>query len=535
MPNLAGLADRGACGPLRTVVPPVTAAAWSTIVTGLNPGRHGIFEFLVKDGAWDREVPVSARMRRGATLWDEVGAAGGRSIVLNMPVTYPPASIEGEMVSGFLTPPGAERISWPHGLAAELDARFGPYPLHIREVYAAGRVDAILDELFRELDHRGRVCEYMNDSRPWNLFCLHLWGPDRLQHELWHVFDPTHSMHDPAEAKKHLPRIREYFARLDRLLGELFGFLGERDHGMIVSDHGFGPIEHYLCMNLILLATGFLELRSSAAVRLKRLVLRLGFSPLNLYRLAAAIGLGRLRLSKGFGQRQALVAPLARLFLSLDDVDWSRTRAYSRGNYGQIYVNTAGREHGGVVPEGEGRDGVLRELECVLREVEAPDGGALFGEILRREQLHEGPWARWSPDLVALPADMRHKALGTFDFSMSHLTQRVSGNSGDHRLDGMLLLAGDRVCPGPIEGAGVADVFPTVLHLLGIGSEDRVDGAVLTRALREGEAAEHEAPSGGTQLPRPRSRDDRSRAIRPLRPDEARVIREALRGVGYWS
>ena len=242
MPRLAGLARSGARGPLHTVVPPVTAAAWSSIVTGLNPGRHGIFEFLVKEGGWENEVPVSNDLRRGATLWDEVGAAGGRSIVLNMPVTYPPPEIEGELISGFLAPPGARGISSPPELRDELEALFGPYPLHITEVYARGRVGSILDQLFRELRHRRQVCRHLSESRSWNLFCVHIWGTDRLQHELWHLLDTTHPRHDPEEARRHLPRVREYFAELDGMLGELFEMLAPGDHGVIVSDHGFGPI-----------------------------------------------------------------------------------------------------------------------------------------------------------------------------------------------------------------------------------------------------------------------------------------------------
>ena len=178
---------------------------------------------------------------------------------------------------------------------------------------------------------------------------------------------------------------------------------------------------------------------------------------------------------------------------------------------------------------------MLRALGGVLRNVGAPGGAPLFGDIFRREELYEGPMVRWAPDLVALPADMSHKALGTFDFSISRPVQRVSGNSGDHRLDGVLLMTGERVRAGWIEGAGVADVLPTALRLLGIGSRERVDGSVLADAMREGEAGEHDVPRGGAQAPGAKSRGDRERAARPLLPDEARAIREALRGVGYWA
>ena len=110
------------------------------------------------------------------------------------------------------------------------------------------------------------------------------------------------------------------------------------------SDHGFGPIEKFLCFNVWLIDEGLLVLKRDAMTLFKRALFKLGLTPDLAYRSAMKMGLAHLRLSVGVTNRSKLMKLANVLMLSLEDVDWSRTVAFSKGNYGQIFINLRGRE-----------------------------------------------------------------------------------------------------------------------------------------------------------------------------------------------
>ncbi|HET8675412.1 MAG TPA: alkaline phosphatase family protein, partial [Blastocatellia bacterium] len=95
MPNLARLVATGTRADLETTFPPITAVAWSSFMTGKNPGKHGIFEFVRRDHGTKRELAVNATYRQGRAIWDLMGEAGKRVIVHNFPCTYPPREVNG--------------------------------------------------------------------------------------------------------------------------------------------------------------------------------------------------------------------------------------------------------------------------------------------------------------------------------------------------------------------------------------------------------------------------------------------------------
>jgi predicted AlkP superfamily phosphohydrolase/phosphomutase len=99
------------------------------------------------------DMPVSSRSRDGLAIWDVIAREGKRSIVTNVPCTYPPGLDNGLMISDFLTPKGRRDFAYPDTLLGEIESRFGPYELYITEVYAPGKVDRILDQLFVELEY----------------------------------------------------------------------------------------------------------------------------------------------------------------------------------------------------------------------------------------------------------------------------------------------------------------------------------------------------------------------------------------------
>ncbi len=530
MPRLQAFISEGVRGWLETTIPPITPTAWVSWMTGKNPGKHGVFEFLLRRKGSNSlpDQPVSARARDGLPFWDVLGQMGKRAIVTNMPCTYPPTMVNGVMISDFLTPRGRRDFTYPETLLEEVESRFGPYQLYITEVYARGKVDNILNQLFDELEYKTKVNRYLMDSYDWDVFATHYWGTDRFQHELWHLLDESHPFFDRKEHETYINRIHDYWRAVDATLGELFDAAGPDTTVYMGSDHGFGPIKKFLCFNVWLIEEGLLVLKRDAMTRFKRALFKLGLTPDLAYRSAMKMGLAHLRLSVGVSNRSSLMKLANALMLSLEDVDWSRTVAFSKGNYGQIFINVKGREAGGIVEPGAEYERVLNQVSDKLRALVDPETRQpLIGPIWRREDLYTGPHIDESPDLQFLPADMSNKPLGTLDLTSNKFITPVYGNSGDHRMHGIFLGRGPELKRGErVEGARIIDYAPTILHSFGVEVPADMDGRVLEtiftdeymrqNPVRLTDAAFAEAEKAGA-----------------MTDEESDEIRERLRGWGY--
>jgi len=533
MPRLKQFMDEGVRGPLETTIPPITPTAWVSWMTGKNPGKHGVFEFLLRrkgSGALP-DMPVSSRSRDGLPFWDVLGQMGKQAIVTNVPCTYPPAMTNGVMISDFLTPRGRRDFTYPESLLEEVESRFGPYELYITEVYTKGSVDKILNQLFTELEYKTKVNRYLMDHYGWDVFATHYWGTDRFQHELWHLLDESHPFFDRKEHDAHIGRIEEYWHAVDSMLGELFEHATGDATVYMGSDHGFGPIEKFLCFNVWLIAEGLLVLKSNAMTLFKRGIFRLGLTPDLAYRTAMKMGLAHLRLSVGVTDRSKLMKLANLLMLSLEDVDWSRTVAFSKGNYGQIFINLRGRDEHGIVEPGAEYERVMGKVIEKLRGLVDPQNGQpLIGPVWRREDLYTGPHIEQSPDIQFLPSDMANKPLGTLDLTSNKFITPVYGNSGDHRMNGILLGRGPELRQGlRIDGARIIDYAPTILHSFGVEIPSDMDGRVVEEIFTDeylsanpvrisGDAgADYHAPE---ELPL-------------MTEEESEEIRARLRGLGY--
>lgn len=533
MPRLKQFIDEGVHGPLETTIPPITPTAWVSWMTGKNPGKHGVFEFLLRrKGSGELpDTPVSSRSRDGLPFWDVLGQMGKQAIVTNVPCTYPPGLVNGVMISDFLTPRGRHDFTYPQSVIDEIEGKFGPYELYITEVYTKGNVDKILDQLFTELEYKTKVNRYLMEQYGWDVFATHYWGTDRFQHELWHLLDETHPFFDRKEHDANIGRAHEYWHAVDSTIGELFDSVDEDATVYMGSDHGFGPIKKFLCFNVWLIEEGLLVLKRDAMTLFKRALFKLGLTPDLAYRSAMKMGLAHLRLSVGVTNRSTLMKLANALMLSLGDVDWSRTVAFSKGNYGQIFINLRGRETNGIVEPGPEYDSVMRQIIEKLRGLVDPETHqGLIGPIWRREDLYTGPHSEQSPDIQFLPSDMANKPLGTLDLTSNKFITPVYGNSGDHRMHGIMLGRGPELRRGArVEGARIIDYAPTILHSFGAEVPSDMDGRVLEEIftaeylagnpvrISETAGLDYDAPDKAPEMT----------------DEESEEIRARLRGLGY--
>ncbi len=527
-PVIAGLVRDGARAPLETIFPPLTAAAWTSAVTGKNPGKHGILEFFLRRPGTLDDVAVNQRLRDSRAIWDLLGEAGMRSIVTNIPVTYPPEEIDGVMISDFLTPAGRRDFVTPAGVLDDLERAFGPYRLHLSGTYRRGRIDEVVDELVDEVEYKTKVNCFLMDREDWSACFTHVWGTDRIQHELWHVVDPSHPRHDRAEGASHRSKVMDYWKRVDDSVGRMVDAAGPNASTFIVSDHGFGPLHKYCSFNVWLMQQGLLRLKRDGATIVKRLAFTLGITPEFAFKLSRRVSAGGAKAKRGVTADRSKRGKLNKLFLSFNNVDWSRTTVFSKGNYGQLFVNLEGREPYGTVSPGAEYERVRDDLIKRLKAIKDPGSGEpLIGDVFKREELFHGRHVENAPDVCFLPADMRFISIGDMDFTSNRFVVDAFGISGGHRMHGILVANGPRIRRGVASpGAHITDLTPTMLHLLGQPVVDDMDGRVLEEIIDPAFLRENPVQTIGATGGHDATAAD-------LTDDETGEIRDRLRELGY--
>jgi predicted AlkP superfamily phosphohydrolase/phosphomutase len=482
MPTLKALVARGVSGDLESTIPPITGPAWASFMTGSNPGRHSVGDFMRRRPNQYTLQPVNSRSVHAVTLWELMGDAGKNVIVMNVPVTYPASPVNGIMVTGLLTPSSSEDFSYPRNISGELLKKFD-YQVHLREAYSKAGVERYLADLRQMEAKRLQAAEHLMNKIDWDFCMVHFVATDAMQHTLWHLIDESHPLHDPQEASRYGGAIRDMYRQVDQALARLIELAGEDTTVVVLSDHGFGPLKKYIYLNNWLLEEGFLKLKGDLLTRLKTVLFRLGFTPEFLYRTIQRIGLAKFAFRAGKGTRYGL---MKLLFLSAANIDWSKTVAYSYGNIGQIYLNVEGREPEGIVSR-EDYPAVRARIAERLKTLSDPETGeAVIGQIFMREDIYSGPYLEEMADIIMLPDDLSYQAAGLSEFMSNAVMRQSFAYSGGHRMNGIFAAAGEEIkSGGTVEGARLIDVGPTILYLMGLPVPDHMDGQILSQAIQD--------------------------------------------------
>jgi predicted AlkP superfamily phosphohydrolase/phosphomutase len=256
--------------------------------------------------------------------------------------------VNGFLIAGLLTPPGARTFTYPEGLGSELEANVGEHRVFPKEMYRKGNEAAYLEDLHRTLEARYQAVRYLLQNKPWDLFVVVFGVTDWVMHAYWKYHDPDHPRHKPSEGHLYGHAIRSICEHVDRVLTGLLELVGDHTSVVLMSDHGAGPGVAKSMINNWLLTIGLLQIKRTPVSRLKYLLFRLGFTPENLYPWAARKRLLNARAKRSLDpRRRGRKSPLRRIFLSYNDVDWSRTRAFTFGGMGQIHINLKGRNRQG--------------------------------------------------------------------------------------------------------------------------------------------------------------------------------------------
>ncbi len=420
MPHLQGLIGRGAFGRLESVIPPITVPAWACMVTGRDPGALGIYGFRNrKDYSYNGLTIAMSHSVGAPALWDRLGQAGLRSIVVGVPPSFPPRPLDGLMVSCFLTPSAKSEYTWPASLKPELEARFGEYLFDVTDFRTEDKA-ALLARVRAVTAQKFAIARHLAGTQPWDFFMFVDMGPDRLHHGFWKYWDRQHVKYTPGNAFEQA--FPEYYAFLDQQIGGLLEVVDADTAVLVVSDHGAKRMDGAICVNEWLRREGYLMLKE---------------------------------------------APTGVRRLEPEMVDWSRTVAWGEGGYySRIFLNVKGREPQGIVDK-RASDGLRGELIAGLEALGDEAGRPIGTRVYRPEALY--PVSRGiPPDLIAIFGDLYWRSAGTVGGGQVWTRENDTGpDDANHAQHGMFVATGLSLPPGERD-LRLLDIAPLVGRHFGL-------------------------------------------------------------------
>lgn len=250
MPNLAGLAQKGTLTDMTASIPEVSSTSWSTFMTGVNPGKHGIYGFMeLQKENYNWRFPNSSDLKSD-TLWDIAGKNDRKSIVLNVPSTYPAKELNGILTAGFVAI-DLKKATYPES-AFDYLQQIG-YRMDVNTRKAQESLSALADDIDQTFEIRKNAVLHFLDHEDWHLFIGVLTETDRLHHYLWNALEDTdHAQHN---------FFIDFYRKIDSFIGELYDRLRDNVPFIIVSDHGFTTIKKEIYLNVWLKERGYLSFK----------------------------------------------------------------------------------------------------------------------------------------------------------------------------------------------------------------------------------------------------------------------------------
>jgi len=536
LPFLGRLMEDGSHGVLLSTIPPATFPAWSSFMTGTNPGKHGLFVFTTRvHGSYAVEF-VNSTYRRVPTIWNRLDRAGFRVGVMGMPSTYPPEHLGGFMISGFDSPvtTGIEgSFVWPRRLYSQINRDVGKYLItDFQELrIGPGWHDRALEGLLRTVERKENIARYLLRRFDVDVFCILFGESDTVSHHFWSAFDRGSPRFSERLSMKHGNSILEVYRRIDAAIGSILEEFPDNTLVIVASDHGFGgSSDRVLFLNNWLARNGYLRFRkegSSLVSGLESVKSRLlGVVPVRLQE----------QVFRRFGGR---VANTLESKLRFGSIDWSGTFAFSEelNYFPSLWINTRDRDPEGKVSPGDEYEELRDRLIADLDQWKDPKNGEpVVEKAWRREDLYFGEQVPDAPDIIlelsltsgysynVLPSRTAADTSPFRDLADEELIgSKGKGMNGSHRREGICIISGPTVPSRNELGTyRIWDPAVTVLDFLGLDVPGIMDG-VDVRKTAEGDAGKK--PSGG-QSPG-------MHLTVPLSPEEQEEIARRLRSLGY--
>jgi predicted AlkP superfamily phosphohydrolase/phosphomutase len=543
LPTFKRLLHEGTQAELESTIPPITPPAWTSFMTGMNPGKHGLFNFTEYHPYNHSIRYANASNRKVSSIWSLLSALNWSVGMINVPMTYPPEKVRGFCISGLDTPDKDSEFVHPKWLKREIEHTVGEIFLDLRHLgfmRTDDKRNKVLDELITIENRRTQIASYLIKKYPVDVMMLVYTATDTVQHFFWSYMDPAHPLYDSASAEKYREAILKIYRVIDTDISILLDTVPEDCVVIVLSDHGGGPVSGSVVhLNQYLHEIGVLAYKNGSGGAPSR-VLQRSVSGLD----------GHLRGLLSPRQKAAL----ARMFPSLREkwesyataitmIDWEKTQAYCLEFLAfpsEIWINLAGRTPQGRVRPGADYEKLVEFLSDQLSNLRHQGTGRqLVQRVYRKDEVYHGPYVADAPDLMFSWWDeaglesrksapgATHPSLRTYADGEGEL---AASWSGTHRLHGILMMKGKPFRQGTtLSRAHITDVAPTLLYLLGIPVPTEMDGKVLSEAFQGEFVASHpiQYHQGGLLMHGNAAPDAAYTA------EETEKIQERLKGLGY--
>ena len=440
LPNLSRLVDEGIYGPLSSSIPCITVPAWTSMLTGKDPGVLGFYGFRNRaDYSYEKMFIATANAIHEKRVWEILSEADKTSIVVGVPQTYPIKPLKGYLISSFLTPSTDRQYTFPHELRYEIDRVLDgqPYDVDVPQFRTENK-DHLLKQIWEMTEKRFAVIKYLLREKEWDFFIFVEIGLDRIHHGMWKFWDPDHPKHEPGN--RYQNAIPDYYRFLDREIGEILGMLDDDTAVMVVSDHGAKAMEGGFAINEWLRKEGLLVLKDDLPY-------------------------------------EGLV-PFEKV-----EVDWEKTTAWAAGGYyARIFLNVEGREPMGKIPARDYekvRDQIKEMIEALPDHEGKPMGSVVFKPEELYREVRNVP-----PDLMVYLGNLRWRSVGSFGLPDLYTFENDTGpDDANHDQDGVFVFWEPRQDHGGryVEGLQLMDVASTVLDLMGQPVPPDMQGKVIPR------------------------------------------------------
>lgn len=433
MPNVRRLMEDGTHGRLTSTVPPITVPAWMAMMTSQDPGMLGIYGFRNRAShAYEDTFTVNATHVHAPTVWNILSRHRLRSIVMGVPLTYPPKPLNGILVGCFLTPDPSASFTYPPEFQSRLNSLAGgEYIIDVKDFRndnkreTLAQIDTMTERRFRAF--RGALAQ-----EEWDFAMMVEMGPDRLHHAFWRYFDPGHRLYVAGNEFEDV--VHQYYLRMDAEIGHTVDALPSGTSVIVVSDHGAKRMAGAVCINEFLIREGYLTLKSypSSPTRLKPAM-----------------------------------------------VDWKRTIAWGDGGYyARVFLNIEGREADGVIAPGD-VPRVRAELRAKLEALGDEKGNPIGTRALYPEEIYR-ECRGIPPDLIVYLGNLDWRSAGTVGNGAVHVFDNDTGpDDANHAQEGVFVWHGRGKGTVSEEPRSIYDIAPSILDYFNIPAPAEMIGKVL--------------------------------------------------------
>lgn len=507
LPHLERLINTGVSGDLTTTIPSLTPTAFTTFMTGVNPGKHGIFDFIggVHLDYRNRSILNSSSIA-AKTIWEIISDNEKKVISIGVPFTYPALPINGVMVSaGKLNPVEGHDVQiYPPEIGKELLENIGGlqkkylsrYDKLFGTIPDSEFFQDLLEKIYYVFDKVCRMFFYLLTRHEWDIFMVYFNLTDQLQHFYWRFFDRDHVSYDAVLAQKFENVIYEGYQNIDKFIGEVISRIDNQTTVLVFSDHGFGPVHYLFNINYWLEEIGLLKRKriNMSRYNIHGTTFQRGLTKLGYKNLAdwlppwiGGIKLPVVRYNLDRGGADTFREQAHRF---ADTIDWDRTQAYA--DVHGININLNGREPQGIVQQGKEQEKLIQYITDQLFSLKDDvQNTPIVSEVLRKEDIYQGAYVPEatdiyfffkegynylpSPDLISNSRFTRLN--GTIQFSGNHVSHRSTQK-------GIFLAKGPSILQAKVvEGMNMLDMAPTILYLLGLPIPSYMEGHLIREAF----------------------------------------------------